>query len=163
MSDSKGMKKEYINKISDFNMSKCNFDIACEKSLIDNIIQDCDTAFETPIKLRNDYNVLLDKLTSNACVLYAYRENILGYIAFYANRPEEAYISLIAIKPEYQGDGIGSYLLKVSEIIIKERGISKIKLEVRKNNKSAIGFYKHLGFNIISDASDESYYMEKKL
>ena len=47
--------------------------------------------------------------------------------------------------------------------IIKDAGMENVRLEVDKENKKALQLYKHLGFEIISDNNDKSYFMELKL
>ena len=81
---------------------------------------------------RDIYCELLDKLSRYVYVAYAYGECILGYIAFYANTIDKAYISLIAVNLQYQKQHIGSYLLGDCEKIVRNKSISKIQLEVKK-------------------------------
>lgn len=47
--------------------------------------------------------------------------------------------------------------------ICKEKGMQKIKLEVRKSNIKAIKFYQKEGFKDCGDATEHSTYMEKTL
>lgn len=115
------------------------------------------------MKEREEYGELLGKLSNYAYVAYAYRKNILGYIAFYANSLDKAYISLIAVNPQYQKQHIGSYLLGYCEEIVRNKAISKIQLEVKKDNKSAIAFYQKKGFQWEMDKDEKSCYMMKVL
>lgn len=103
------------------------------------------------------------KLSNYGVSIAAYIDNdVLGIISGYLNK-KVGYISIFIVGKDYQGINVGKSLLKEFEKEAKDLNVEALKLEVRKNNKSAIGFYEHFGFNIISDASDESYYMEKKL
>ena len=131
--------------------------------VIDKIINECDSAFQNPLKTRKEYLELLDKLSEYAYVVCAYREKILGYIAFYANNPDKAYISLIAINPQYQNQSIGSHLITYCEDIVKSKKIPQIQLEVKKDNKSAILFYQKNGFQREKEKDEKSYYMKKEL
>lgn len=67
--------------------------------------------------------------------------------------PEEVYIQLLCVKPEYQGQGIGKNLL--CSIFQIENKISKLSLVTRRVNSSAVAFYKKLGF-------EESALIDKK-
>lgn len=103
------------------------------------------------------------KLSNSGISLATYIDNdVIGIISGYLNK-KVGYISIFIVSKDYQGINVGKSLLKKFENEAKTLNVKSLKLEVRKNNKSAIGFYKHFGFNIISDASDESYYMEKNL
>lgn len=97
--------------------------------------------------------------------MYAYNgEQVLGYCAFYANdsNTNNAYISLIAVRPESQNLHVGSHLLKVCEEIAKCYGMYGCLLEVKKNNSSAIRFYKANGFVFLNEC-ENSFLMKKQL
>ena len=121
----------------------------------------CDSAFLYSICKRPDYNDLFTKINHYADFIVAYTHDILGYVAIYANDYTNgiAYITLIGVRKEYQNRHIGRSLLHACFAIGKYRKLKAIKLEVRKNNKSAIYFYKNNGFKIIDEASENSYYM----
>ena len=136
-----------------------------ESSNIDNIIKKCALAFDEPVHMRNYYISMLNKISKYADFYAVFCPNVVGYLAIYANNyiDKIAYITLIAVVPEYQNMGIGKMLLKKCEQIAVNKGFKVVRLEVKKNNTNAIMFYKRNGFNIIDDASSNSYYMEKDL
>lgn len=97
--------------------------------------------------------------------MYAYNgKQVLGYCAFYANDSDtqNAYISLIAVRPESQNLHVGSQLLKVCEEIAECRGMCCCLLEVKKNNFSAIRFYQANGFVFLNER-ENSLLMKKQL
>ena len=59
--------------------------------------------------------------------------------------------------------GFGKQLLTHAEEQALMCGMSKVRLEVRQYNLSAINFYSHLGYRIDGNASDDSFYMSKNL
>ncbi len=74
---------------------------------------------------------------------------------------DEADLVMIAIKKEFQRKGLGEYFLKQIIKYLKERGITRIFLEVSSKNEKAINFYRKLGFvdysirkNYYKDGSD---------
>lgn len=87
----------------------------------------------------------------------------MGYIVFYASQPDTAYISLIAVKTQHQNQGIGGFFINACERIAKEREMSKIKLEVQKDNKFAFDFYKNKDFRLLTDCTNSSYFIQKNL
>ena len=87
--------------------------------------------------------------------------NICGFAGYYANDAisRKAYISLIAIYPQYRGCGYGRQLLNAISSHAGKEGMEIIRLQVDKWNIDAIKFYKKCMFRIVEECSD-SYYME---
>ena len=56
------------------------------------------------------------------------------------------WIYYLAVKPEYQKQGIASQLVKEAEHRLLKMGCPKIDLMVRKSNKDAISFYHKIGY-----------------
>ena len=56
------------------------------------------------------------------------------------------YVSEVAIKPQYQNQGLGTMLLKK---VIEEYPTKSTTLHVRRKNNLAISIYLKLGFNIV--------------
>lgn len=85
-----------------------------------------------------------------------------GFAAFYANDHEggTAFLSMIAVQPEYRGKRVGYRLLEQCMAKSAECGMKKMRLEVRKDNK-AVHFYERNGFRYAGDCSDVSFFMEK--
>jgi ribosomal-protein-alanine N-acetyltransferase len=74
-------------------------------------------------------------------------ESIIGLGCFWAIL-EEAHITLLAIYPDYQRQGLGKLLLyKLLEKAV-QRQLERATLEVRVSNQSAIALYEHFGFRI---------------
>lgn len=58
----------------------------------------------------------------------------------------EAYIGLIGILPQYQGEGLGSTLLKVCENYGIENGVKTLYIPTQLENIPACNFYKKMGY-----------------
>ncbi|WP_297454099.1 ribosomal protein S18-alanine N-acetyltransferase [Persephonella sp.] len=71
-------------------------------------------------------------------------------VAFFAGELifSEGSISMIAVKKEFQGKGIGKHIMNWFIDLCKQKGINNIWLEVSQNNKKAIRFYEDFGFTI---------------
>ena len=107
---------------------------------------------------------LAEKIALHGHLLIAYRgSQQAGFAAFYANDNVTmiSYLSLFAIKEQFRGTGIGRDLLKAVESISVASGMNRIRLEVRNDNVTAIGFYKHLNFTTEAPCSSSSIYMIK--
>lgn len=65
------------------------------------------------------------------------------------DKGNEINIQRLHIDPEYQRKGIGTNMLNM--IIEAFPNVTKINLEVEKQNKKAISFYKKTGYKIVSE------------
>lgn len=61
---------------------------------------------------------------------------------------EEAHITLLAVHPHYQRQGLGQALLISLLIAACDRGLERATLEVRASNKSALSLYQKFGFKL---------------
>lgn len=66
---------------------------------------------------------------------------------------DDTYLALLAVKPSYQGYGIGE---KIMKYVIEEH--TELYCHTRKSNERAIGFYKNLGFKEVK--AHENYYAD---
>lgn len=107
------------------------------------------------------------KLCLNGIVLLAEDEenNSTGLLGAYMNNQETktAYISFLSVDPNFRGRYVGESLMHKVEKLAVESGMSSLVLEVRKFNYNGIAFYKHLGYTILDEASENSYHIKKKL
>lgn len=114
----------------------------------------------------DDYKNFSEKLEKHAIVCVAYKnELVCGLLVFYANDmvTKTAYISLIGILPQWQGQQIGQQLLDYCSKVSMDYGMKKIRLEVDLDNYRAIRFYEKYGFCVRMPKMMSSMYMEKDL
>lgn len=149
-----------------FEKNSINIQKICDYNEIYRVLLDISSAYTPPlitsIKNLSEYAL---KLADNAEVFVAKDKSILGFIAIYSNDmiSKTGYITQIGVKSTAQSKGLGKKLMNISYFICKEKGMQKIKLEVRKNNLKAIKFYQKEGFEKCGDATENSIYMEKSL
>ena len=136
-----------------------------DKEQIDVSICACDDAFLNPVSKRENYAELLQKIVSYADFYVASSEQVMGYAAVYANdyHTKVAYLTLIAVNPEFQRKNIGALLLEQCEKTALKKGFERMRLQVKNNNNSAIQFYMKRGYQKASIADQNSFYMEKRL
>ena len=75
------------------------------------------------------------------------------------------WVSLVYLKPEYRGQGLGIQPLGRAITMFQSRGYTAVRLHVSDLNRHALGFYEHYGFNILSTeagAGAPLHLMEKK-
>jgi ribosomal-protein-alanine N-acetyltransferase len=68
-------------------------------------------------------------------------------------RENEAHLLLLAVHPEFQGNGIGSELVRWLEDCALTAGIGVVYLEARSRNAAARAFYRRLGYKEFALAS----------
>lgn len=68
---------------------------------------------------------------------------------------KKAYIKMIALLPQYQNCGIGSFVIKETIESLKLRGYSSIGLYTDQNNIQAQQCYKKCGFDIIDETEQK--------
>jgi ribosomal-protein-alanine acetyltransferase len=69
------------------------------------------------------------------------------------------HIITINVAPNYRRKGIASKMLKETEAILKEKGITECRLEVREDNSAALKLYQNRGYQKIGRL--EKYYADK--
>lgn len=68
-----------------------------------------------------------------------------GFVTLKASQ-NEAHIGLIGVLPQYQGEGLGSALLKACENYSIETGVKTIYIPTQLENTPACNFYKKMGY-----------------
>lgn len=93
--------------------------------------------------LDDNYKFKINQFTK--CLVYTENNIVIGFATYFIMY-ENAEVSDIAVKKEYQGQNIGSTLLE--EVIKKatDSHCGLITLEVRASNSAAIEFYHGKGF-----------------
>ncbi len=96
-------------------------------------------------------------------------DRLLGYIGVH-EICGEAYITNVAVQPEYRRLGIGETLIDAATHGAKQRNCDFISLEVRISNVPAIELYKKEGYNIVgqrknfySNPTEDAYIMTRYL
>ncbi|KIC89199.1 GNAT family N-acetyltransferase [Flavihumibacter sp. ZG627] len=91
-------------------------------------------------------------------------EKMLACCMLIKEAPGVARLRQMAVMNNLQGKGIGRTMMNFAENIARDRGFKKVTMHARK---TAIGFYEHLGYQVIGDEFTEvtipHYVMEKKL
>lgn len=158
------LRSEFQGGVRETKLPTWCVDTTSNRNYISSIIKVCDKAFAEPVAERTIYIDLLQKIYRNGIFVFAYQKEPIAYCAFYANDADSksAYISLIAVRPEYQHAHVGKQLLEYCMGMAIDRGMKYCTLEVKKNNDSAIRFYKANGFVFLSER-ESSFFMKKEL
>ena len=73
------------------------------------------------------------------------------YEDYYEAKKERAEIEIVAVDPDYQGQGIGTKLFTKLIEALDDAGVQEIQLFVHPSNAPAIEFYEHFGFKCYGD------------
>ncbi|MFV0590523.1 MAG: GNAT family N-acetyltransferase [Draconibacterium sp.] len=122
-----------------------------QKIEIEKYLNDLDQNFIPQLSTLVNIQDYSNKLAEHAEHFCLYHNNsLIGFVAMYCNNDESkiAFISSVSIRPDYTGKGLAKNLLGEALQYAKKKKFQKIQLEVGVNNKSAIGLYKSLGFEI---------------
>lgn len=101
--------------------------------------------------------MLSKKIAQFGCFLVSYDGNkVVGFVGYYANdaREKAGYLTTIVVSQSYQGIGIGNMLLQACLDDCRKKGMTKCRLEVRKDNLKAQRFYSARGFFKEADSTE---------
>jgi ribosomal protein S18 acetylase RimI-like enzyme len=79
-------------------------------------------------------------------VIHHPTRKLAGVLALTAVRPATAHIPQIAVVPEFQGAGLGSFMLKAAFKELQKQGFQEVSLTVTDVNRGAVKLYERLGF-----------------
>ena len=81
-------------------------------------------------------------------------------LRYFENRDmRPLFVEEVAVHPDYQGQGVGTFVLEQIEHLGRVRGCTHVVLEVAENNKSALHFYRVRHFQKL----DAAIFLAKKL
>lgn len=110
---------------------------------------------------RRQFRYLLTK-AHRTFLVETFNGTLRGFIIIlYKKRTIIAGLETIDVDPAYQKQGIGLRLLRAAEQEMKQKGITKIRLEVSPGNLAAIALYEKEGFKTISHLKNYYYYDHK--
>lgn len=141
------------------NNNVVNADVTCNTVEKRMALEQCDDAFTLSVVKREGFEGLFEKIDSNADFIIARQgRECLGFAAMYANDFENrsAYITLFAVRQNYQKRHIGTLLMKKCIDVAEKKGMKEIRLEVLKRDAGPISFYQKMGFQYETDVCRES-------
>lgn len=133
---------------------------------LEQFLSKIDTYFPVALSKKVDLKEYSKKAFENGINFFAIKEgNIIGVCMGYANDEKEykAYISTIAVLPEYRNLKVGKKLIKAFKEYAIKNNMKTIQLFVHKENKSAIEFYKSNGFIIKDEEANYEYNITMQL
>ncbi|WP_416305359.1 GNAT family N-acetyltransferase [Neptunicella sp. SCSIO 80796] len=99
-----------------------------------NFISDADITFFKPIIITQAFPAVTLACTRDE------RENILGFVGI-----DKQKVEMLFVLDQARGTGVGKALLQYALTLYKVNSV-----DVNEQNPQAVGFYQHMGFNIVS-------------
>ena len=92
-------------------------------------------------------------------------DEAIGLLSGYFNRPDQGYafVSVLHVNRNFRHNGFGKKLLDEAINVAKVRGLTAIRLNVKKDNINAIGMYEHYGFKRIADVDEHRFLLEFRI
>jgi ribosomal protein S18 acetylase RimI-like enzyme len=120
-------------------------------------LKECNTNFFPPLSDRVNLEEYSKKIADKAITFEAWSENTLvGLIAAYMNEETKiSFITNVSVLKNYMGLGIAAELTKNCIEHIRQHNFKEIKLEVHKNNLSAISLYKKFNFTTYDSVDNQ--------
>lgn len=118
---------------------------------IRDFLQDVDGLFPVPLSKKQDLNVFAQKLCEKATLCASFGDDrIVALVAGYTDQVDDdlGYISIVATRPEAQGKGLASAMVKEFLSIAARKKLRAVHLYAVKDNLLAIKMYKKLGFTV---------------
>jgi len=112
-------------------------------------IEDCDARFLPVLSGRVNLSDYAARIRSRAIRVEAWTGDLLvGLLAVYCNDQQNrlAYITSVSVLDQWTGKGIASRLLKDAIKQARQVGMRRIRLEVGRDNQTAIRLYKKFDF-----------------
>jgi len=130
---------------------------------IGNHLFECSDSFTPPLSTYVEIDSYSTKIFTKSVRFEAfYGDKLIGLIAMYTNNENmSTFITNVSVYPKFIGEGIGYTLLTNCKMYIASEGLKKLSLEVKRDNTTAIKFYKKNNF-IITETNKENYTMELK-
>ncbi|WP_317450658.1 GNAT family N-acetyltransferase [Phytohalomonas tamaricis] len=99
---------------------------------------------------RRQLSHLLLRANAYICVLYDESDQLMGYgMLLFRRTSQMARLYSFCVHPDVRGGGNGRVLLNALEEQAIAKGCTRMQLEVRADNRSAIALYRRLGYRVL--------------
>lgn len=105
----------------------------------------------------------VDKIVRGATILSVRSGDVLqAFLAFYCNDPQRrvGYLSMLLVHRDHRQKGLAALLVEESVRRLRHMDFYKYRLEVHRENVSAIRLYERLGFERTGEESERTLFME---
>ena len=129
-----------------------------ERDDLEEVVRIETEAFTSPWKVET-FAGLLDSEAVELPVMVSDAGEIIGYAVLWCVL-DQGELANVAISPGWRGRGLGTELIRWLVTRARERGVTKLFLEVRASNERAAAIYEKLGFEEVGVR--RGYYSEPR-
>ncbi len=137
-----------------------------DEQLIRKAVAAIDPLFPVGMHGQPDPEEKLNKLLKYADILVAMDGDVVaGFAALYANDPETrlGYMPYMGVAEAYQGHHLAVTFMERCEELARERGMTRMRMEVSDSNDRIVRFHSRRGYVRIGASEEGSSYMERAL
>jgi ribosomal protein S18 acetylase RimI-like enzyme len=119
----------------------------------------CDRNFIPRLSGRLDIQAYAEKIARHAETFEAWFEGrLVGLVAAYLNDRDRqnGFVTSVSVEELFMGQGIAFVLFKSCLATAQRRKLKSMTLDVHKDNKRAIGFYRKFDFQMMDTTDDNT-------
>lgn len=92
-------------------------------------------------------DIALARKSANATILLGRADNRIVASVMVGHDGHRGWVYYVAVDPESRGQGLGRAIMNAAEDWLRQAGIPKLQLMVRRDNARAGAFYQSLGYD----------------
>ena len=92
-------------------------------------------------------DIAFARRSENATVLVAEESGAIMAGVMVGHDGHRGWVYYLASSPDRRGTGLGRLMLEAAENWLRDRGVWKVQLLVRRDNEAVTAFYKHLDYH----------------
>ena len=92
-------------------------------------------------------DIALARTSANATILLGRENDRIVASAMVGHDGHRGWVYYVAVDPDWRGQGLGRAIMTAAEDWLRQAGIAKLQLLVRRDNAKASAFYETIGYD----------------
>jgi GNAT superfamily N-acetyltransferase len=92
-------------------------------------------------------DIALARKSPNATILLGHADDLVVASAMVGHDGHRGWVYYVAVDPDHRGQGLGRTIMAAAEDWLRQAGIAKLQLLVRRDNAKAGAFYETIGYD----------------
>jgi GNAT superfamily N-acetyltransferase len=92
-------------------------------------------------------DIALARKSPNATILLGRADDLVVASAMVGHDGHRGWVYYVAVDPDHRGQGLGRTIMAAAEDWLRQAGIAKLQLLVRRDNAKAGAFYETIGYD----------------
>ena len=133
----------------------------CTREDFDHVVSNHGTYWDSDLTLRLHHPMFIHEFGDTAYVIRD-GENIAAYLfGFIAQTGPVGYVHLVAVHPDYRGQGLARRLYDHFIAESRRRGCSELKATAAPDNDLSIRFHTSIGMKMLGEKRDDGVFVVK--